>query len=85
MCRKLIHLASFVLVLGLVGNVGALEVIDDFEGGNLGAWDISVGPDAVAIGPDPTDPSNQCMVISAAETRMRIPWGLPEGETETLY
>ncbi len=85
MCKKLIYLVSFVLVLGLVGNVGALQVVDDFESGNLGAWEIPVGPDAVAVGPDPTDPSNQCLVLSAAEIRMRIPWGLPEGETETLY
>ena len=85
MCRELMYLTFFVLALGLIGNVGASQVIDDFEGGNLGGWDVSVGPDAVAVGPDPTDPSNQCMVISAAETRMRIPWGLPEGETETLY
>ncbi|MHC4432706.1 MAG: PA14 domain-containing protein [Planctomycetota bacterium] len=63
----------------------AFQCIDDFEKGNLSAWDVSVGPEFVAVGPDPTDPGNQCMIISAGETRMRIPWGLPEGETETLY
>ena len=84
MCRKLIYSASFVLVLGLFGNVSALQVIDDFESGNLDAWEVPVGPDLVAVEPDPTDPSNHCLVISDAETRMRIPWGLPEGETETL-
>jgi len=85
MCKKVIYLISIVLVLGLVGNVGALQVVDDFESDNLDAWEIPVGPEFVAVGPDPTDPSNQCMVLSAAEIRMRIPWGLPEGETETLY
>ncbi|MHC4156166.1 MAG: PA14 domain-containing protein [Planctomycetota bacterium] len=85
MCRKLICLTSFVLVLGLVGNVGASQVIDDFEKGNLGEWEIPVGPEFVVVGPDPTDPGNQCLVISPGEMRMRIPWGLPEGETETLY
>jgi hypothetical protein len=85
MCKKVIYIISFVLVLGLVGNVGALQVVDDFESDNLGAWEIPVGPEGVAVGPDPTDPSNQCLVLSAAEIRMRIPWGLPEGETETLY
>jgi len=85
MCRELIYLAYFVLVLGLTGHVDAAKVIDDFESGNLARWDVSVGPEFVAVGPDPTDSSNQCMIISAGETRMRIPWGLPEGETETLY
>jgi hypothetical protein len=79
------YLASLILALVLVGNAGASKVIDDFESGSLAAWDISVGPAAVSIGPDPTDPSNNCMIISAAETRLRIPWGLPEGETDTLY
>jgi len=85
MYRKLMYLVSFALALGLVGNVSALQVIDDFESGNLDDWEIPVGPDLVAVEPDPTDPSNQCLVISDAETRLRIPWGLPEGETETLY
>ncbi len=85
MCKKLIYLVSFVLVLGLVGNVSALQVVDDFESDNLGAWEIPEGPEFVAVGPDPTDPSNQCLVISPGEMRMRIPWGLPEGEAETLY
>jgi hypothetical protein len=85
MCRKLIYSASFVLVLGLVGNVCALQVIDDFESGNLDAWEVPVGPDLVAVEPDPTNPGNHCLVISDAETRLRVPWGLPEGETETLY
>ncbi len=85
MSKKLFFLVSFVLVLGLVANVSALQVIDDFESGNLDDWEIPVGPDLVAVAPDPTDPSNQCLVISDAETRLRIPWGLPEGETETLY
>ena len=85
MCGRLSYLASFVLVLLLAGNVGAFQVIDDFESGNLGAWEVPVGPDYVAVAPDPTDPGNQCLVIEAGEVRMRIPWGLPEGETETLY
>ncbi|MHC4370868.1 MAG: PA14 domain-containing protein [Planctomycetota bacterium] len=85
MCGRFTYMASLVLILGLVANVGVSKVIDDFESGNLAAWDISVGPDVVSVGPDPTDPGNQCMVISAGETRIRIPWGLPEGETETLY
>jgi len=85
MSGKLIYLVSFFLMFGLVGTVDALQVIDDFESGNLDDWEIPVGPDLVTIGLDPTDPSNQCLVISDAETRLRIPWGLPEGETETLY
>jgi hypothetical protein len=85
MGKKKIYFASVVLVLGLVLNVSGLQVIDDFESGNLDAWEVPVGADLVAVEPDPTDPSNQCLVISDAETRLRIPWGLPEGETETLY
>ncbi|MHC4533096.1 MAG: PA14 domain-containing protein [Planctomycetota bacterium] len=85
MSGKLIYLVSFVLLFGLVGNVNALRIIDDFESGNLDDWEVPVGTDLVAVEPDPTDPGNQCLVISDAETRLRIPWGLPEGETETLY
>ena len=73
------------LTVGLVASAPAGQIIDNFESGNLNAWEIPVGPDAVAVGPDPTDPSNRCLVISPGEVRMRIPWGLPEGETETLY
>jgi hypothetical protein len=85
MWRTLFYIASFVLVFSLVGNVSAQQVIDDFESGYLDDWEVPVGPDLVTVGPDPTDPSNHCLVISDAETRLRIPWGLPEGETETLY
>ena len=59
MCRELIYLVSSILVLVSCGSVGALQVIDDFEKGNLSAWDLSVGPEFVAVGPDPTDPGNE--------------------------
>ncbi|MHC4354890.1 MAG: hypothetical protein ACYS0H_19485, partial [Planctomycetota bacterium] len=86
MCRKLICLTSFVLVLGLAGHVDAAKVLDDFESGNLSpSWEIVTGGDAVTVGPDPLDPDNQCMIFTPGDTDMRIPWGLPEGETETLY
>ncbi len=85
MCRKLTYLASFVLVLGLVGNVGVAQVVDDFESGGLGTWEITLGGNEVSVGPDPTDPGNQCLIFVPGDTDMRVPWGLPEGETETLF
>lgn len=84
MCRKLIFLTSFVLVLGLVGSASAFQVVDDFESGNLNIWEITEGQVAVAIGPDPTNPSNNCLVFSPETITMRTPWGLLEGKAEML-
>ncbi|UCE47360.1 MAG: hypothetical protein JSW47_17385, partial [Phycisphaerales bacterium] len=86
MCRKLIYLASFVLVLGLAVQVDAARVIDDFESGNIASsWEFITGGDAVSVGPDPLDPGNKCLIFTPGDTDMRFPWGLPEGQTETLY
>ncbi|MHC4539678.1 MAG: LamG-like jellyroll fold domain-containing protein [Planctomycetota bacterium] len=88
MCRKLVYLAFVVLVLGLVGSAGAFQLVDDFESGNLDNWEIIDGQDTLTIGPDPTRPSNNCLVISPGATQentLRIPWGLPQGGSETLF
>ncbi|MHC4496998.1 MAG: hypothetical protein ACYSYM_14370, partial [Planctomycetota bacterium] len=74
-----------VIALGLAGSASALQVVDDFEDGNLDIWDISQGQDAVAIGPDPLHPDNNCLVFSPETHTMRTPWNLPEGSRETLF
>jgi len=84
MYRKLICSICVVVVLGLVGSASAFQVVDDFEGGNLNIWEITEGQAAVAIGPDPTNPSNNCLVFSPETITMRTPWGLLEGEAEML-
>ena len=84
MCKKRVCVVV-VIVLGLAGSANALQIIDDFEGGNLDIWDISEGQDGVAIGPDPLRPGNNCLVFSPETTTMRTPWGLPQGKAETLF
>ncbi len=85
MSKKLVYLVCFILVLGLSGSASAIQLVDDFEGGNLNIWDISEGQSGVAIGPDPLRPTNNCLVFSPETTTMRTPWGLPQGKAETLF
>jgi hypothetical protein len=61
------------------------QILDNFESGNLDDWEIVTGGNEVAIDPDPLDQSNHCLIFTTGDTVMRIPWGLPEGEAETLY
>jgi len=84
MCKKRVCVVV-VIVLGLARSANALQIIDDFEGGNLDIWDVSEGQDGVAIGPDPLRPGNNCLVFSPETTTMRTPWGLPQGKAETLF
>jgi hypothetical protein len=84
MCKKRVCVVV-VIALGLAGSASALQVIDDFEDGNLDIWDISEGQDGVAIGSDPLHPDNNCLIFSPETTTMRTPWGLPQGNAETLF
>jgi hypothetical protein len=88
MCRKLVYLVCFVLVLELVGGASAFQIVDDFESGNLDAWEIIGGDDFYSIGPDPTNPDNNCLVIvphDATDAYARTPMGVPAGASETLF
>jgi len=84
MCKNRVCVVM-VIVLGFAGSASAIQVVDDFEGGNLDIWDISQGQDAVAIGPDPLHPGNNCLVFSPETHTMRTPWDLGEGNAETLF